>query len=165
MLRADLLPENEKQQAKELIEEYVQIRMEAVTETDEVNLHSVLERSTEIQLKLWESAVAFRKESGDPAINLYLASLNQLIDVDAERRTKAFLTRFPAVLWLILFSLITLVTVTIGINSGLHGRRSRMASTALIVVFSLVIVLIVDLERPHRSLLPAAGSGISNGQP
>lgn len=165
MLRTDLLPDGEAGKARELIREYVGIRAGAAGEKDPQKIGAVLKRSTEIQNALWKPAVRLRKESGDASLNLYLTTLNQLIDNDAARRAKAFSNRFPGVLWFTLFFLVTLVTAMIGVNSGLHGRRSRLASTALIVAFSLVIVLIVDLDRPNRSLVRPAGSMVEDGQP
>lgn len=165
MLRADLLPEEEGARARELIREYVEMRQRAVDQGDAEHLGEALKRSTEIQQELWEPAVKLRKETGDASLNLYLTTLNQLIDNDAARRAKAFSNRFPDILWFTLFFLVTLVTTMIGVNSGLHGRRSRLAGTALIVAFSLVIVLIVDLDRPSRSLVRPAGAGTPGEMP
>jgi hypothetical protein len=125
-------------------------------------IEAVIQRCEAIQGQLWEQAVTLRRETGDTALNLYLATLNDLIDTDARRRAVAFSNRFPNALWGTLFFLLTIATVMLGINSGLHGRRSRLACSALIVAFSLVVVLIIDLDRPvtelvqqRRSLMPS----------
>ncbi|MCH7226326.1 hypothetical protein [Haloferula sp. A504] len=162
MLRADLLPAGERATAKSLIEEYVRIRKEVVDRRSLEGIEEVITRCEAIQGQLWEQAVTLRRETGDTALNLYLATLNDLIDTDAKRRAVAFSNRFPNALWGTLFFLLTIATVMLGINSGLHGRRSRLASSALIVAFSLVVVLIIDLDRPvtelvqqRRSLMPS----------
>lgn len=160
MLRADLLPEADAVRAKELIREYTRIRGEAVTARHIDRVRDVMRRSTEIQDELWTRGAFLRKETGDASLNLYLTTLNQLIENDTSRRAKAFSNRFPDVLWATLFFLVILVTSMIGVNSGLHGRRSRLAGTALIIAFSLVIVLIVDLDRPQRSLVRPAGADV-----
>lgn len=162
MLRADLLPVEEQAKAKSLIEEYSRIRSDAMDRRTLDGIDKVIERSESIQQELWNRASTLRRETGDTALNLYITTLNQLIDTDSKRRARAFSNRFPNALWGTLFFLLILATVMIGINSGLHGRRSRLASSALIVAFSVVIVLIIDLDRPvseivhqRRSLMPA----------
>lgn len=161
MLRADLLPDEDRDRAKALIEEYVQIRHDAVAAHDLKVLPKVFERSEAIQQQLWSAAATLRRDTGNTAINLYLTTLNQLIDTDAQRRARAFSNRFPSALWATLFFLLFLATVMIGINSGLHGRRSRLASSALIVAFSVVIVLIIDLDRPISDIVRRDGPAVT----
>ena len=55
-------------------------------------------------------------------------------------------------IWYTLAGLTMLTTGLLGMNSGLHGRRSRLVATIFIVAYSLVLLLIVDLDRPFRSL-------------
>ena len=162
MLRADLLPDDERAVAKPLIGEYALIRRDLVDRGDLSRVDEVIARSEVIQQELWAQAARLRRDTGNTALNLYIGTLNDLIDTDAKRRAKAFSNRFPDALWATLFFLLTLATIMIGINSGLHGRRSRLASSALIVAFSVVIVLIIDLDRPvtelvhqRRTLMPA----------
>lgn len=157
MLRADLLPDGEREVAKSLIEEYVQMRQAAVDRGSLKGVDEVMRRSEVIQQELWDRAATLRRDTGNTALNLYLTSLNQLIDTDANRRARAFANRFPDALWATLFFLVVLAAVMIGINSGLHGRRSRLASSALIVAFSVVIMLIVDLDRPVSKMVHRKG--------
>lgn len=157
MLRADLLPGEERGVAKSLIQEYVQMRQEMVERRELKGVDEVMRRSEAIQQELWDQAVTLRRDSGNTALNLYLTTLNQLIDTDANRRARAFSNRFPDALWATLIFLVGLAAVMIGINSGLHGRRSRLASSALIVAFSVVIVLIVDLDRPVSKMVQRKG--------
>lgn len=165
LLRADLLPEPYRAQAKALAGEYIAIRDEASSAGNADLVPGVLRRSAEIQQELWTGAVAALKQTGDVSLNLYLTAINQLMDTDASRQSRMFSNRFPSVLWFTLFFLTGLVTAMIGVNSGLHGRRSRLASTALIVAVSLVIVLIIDLDRPFRSLIRPAGVAIKSDLP
>ena len=120
-------------------------------------LAPTLKRSSEIQQELWQIAVQARAASTSVAVNLFITTINDLIDVDAERRTVALVNRFPKALWNTLGFLGALATTMLGFSSGLHGRRSRIATTALIVAFSVVVVLIIDLDRPFRSLFKADG--------
>ncbi len=151
-LRADFLPADQIEQTRHLIREYVQVRAGAGKQRTMEAIFDALERSSVIQKELWAIAVAARQQSDNVSLNLFIASLNELIDTDAKRQAMALTNRFPAVFWGTLAFLGVLSTTMLGISSGLHGRRSRLASTALIVSFSVVTILIVDLDRPIRSL-------------
>lgn len=151
-LRADFLPEEHIKPAKDLIREYVQIRVEVVKKQKVEEISADLERCSEIQTKLWETAVVARSQTTNTSLNLFIGSLNDFIDTDTKRQNVALVNRLPPALWYTLGFLGTIAITMIGLSSGLHGRRSRVATTALIVSFSVVIVLIVDLDRPIRSL-------------
>ena len=160
-LRADLLPASQIEPARTLIREYVQLRSEASSKRNLEELAPTLKKSTELQDQLWQVAVKSRAESTSSSINLFIASVNTLIDVDAKRRMVGLVKRFPTALWVTLAFLGGLATTMLGISSGLHGRRSRLATTALIVAFSVVFVLIVDIDRPFRALFKDDGSAVS----
>lgn len=160
-LRADFLPPGQIETARTLIREYVQIRSEAAKYRNLDELAPALEKSSGIQDELWQIAVEARAESTSVAVNLFITAINELIDVDAKRRTIGLINRFPGVLWLTLAFLGVLATTMLGVSSGLHGRRSRLATTALLIAFSVVFVLIVDIDRPFRALFKADGSALS----
>ena len=160
-LRADFLPPEHVQPARDLIREYVELRSDASKKRNLEELAPTLKRSSEIQHELWQIAVQARAASTSVAVNLFITTINDLIDVDAERRTVALVNRFPRALWNTLAFLGALATTMLGFSSGLHGRRSRIATTALIVAFSVVVVLIIDLDRPFRSLFKADAEALS----
>lgn len=151
-LRADFLPPEKIDPARDLIREYVQMRTDALHSHDMTGLDAAAKRSTEIQHELWDLSVEARRKSKNISLNLFIVTLNDLIDTDAKRQTAATLRRFPPSLWLTLAFLGAMSTFTLGFNSGLHGRRSRLATTSLTFAFSVVIMLIVDLDRPLSSL-------------
>jgi len=151
-LRADFLPPEKIEPARALIREYVRIRAVAIHENKMETLTAGAKRSQKIQKDLWYLAVEARHESKNVSLNLFIGTLNDLIDTDAKRQTAAILKRFPRTFWFTLIFLGCMSTIMLGFISGLHGRRSRLATTSLIVAFSVVIILIVDLDRPIRSL-------------
>lgn len=159
-LRADLLPPEHVQQTRALIREYVQLRADATSKQTLEEIAPILQRSSDIQDELWKIAMQSRAESTSVAVNLFITTLNELIDIDAKRRTVALVNRLPKALWYTLAFLGALATMMMGFSSGLHGRRSRIATTALIVAFVVVVVLIVDLDRPFRSLIEADGDAL-----
>lgn len=151
-LRADFLPPEQVGPARELIREYLEIRRKPQEKITGGKLQEVLERSSEIQNELWKLAVEVRQNSTNTSLNLFILTLNDLIGTDAERRSAGLHYRLPPTLWLTLAFLGILSTTMLGVSSGLHGRRSRLATTALIIAFSTVFVLIIDIDRPVHAL-------------
>jgi hypothetical protein len=150
--RADFLPSEMVQPARDLIGEYLNIRADAPKDTTPERIASVIERSAQVQMELWAIAVQARSKSDNASLNLFITTLNELFDADAKRKAIVFVNRLPSALWYTLAFLGTLSTVMLGLSSGLHGRRSRLATTALIISFTVVVVLIVDIDRPVRAL-------------
>lgn len=154
-MRADLLQEADIPVAKKLINEYLKVRLNGIEKSTVSNmkpLREALDRSEEIQAELWTMAAKARMEDNNTAVNLYITALNELINNDLERQSTAFANRLPRPVWYSLGFLGVLSTTMLGLSSGLHGRRSRLATTALIVAFSSVTILVVDLDRPIKSL-------------
>ena len=152
-LRSDFLLPDQVEPARDLIREYVRLRAGITRMGSIEEVVPTLERSAEIQKELWTLAVRARSESSSVAVNLFVTSVNELIDTDAKRQAMAIVNRFPASLWYTLGFLGALSTTMLGLSSGLHGRRSRLATSALIVAISVVAVLIIDLDRPFRALI------------
>lgn len=160
-LTADYLQEEEVPKAKSLIREYLEVRSKAIIKQDSEQIQAAITRSSDIQQVLWRIGV----KDGSPQVRLYSIALTKLIENDATRQTTALANRLPVIIWFSLGSLSALSMVLLGMSSGLHGRRSRLVATVFIAAYSLVIVLIVDLDRPLRTLFkmgdPAAERALS----
>jgi hypothetical protein len=65
----------------------------------------------------------------------------------------ALRSRIPPPIWLVLYLLAILSMTAMGYNQGLTSTRRSLAALALIFAFSVVMLLIVDLDRPGEGLL------------
>lgn len=151
-IRAEFLAEPEQTEAQQLLLDYHQLRLEAIASGELANIVQAANRSVEMQQQLWEIAVKARSSSDSSILNSFVSSVSDLADAHTRRVHKATVTRLPLVLWGCLLFLTTLSTFLLGMSSGFHGRRSRLAATAMLVAFCSVLVLIIDLDRPVRSL-------------
>ncbi|MGI9240065.1 MAG: hypothetical protein ACR2RV_04660 [Verrucomicrobiales bacterium] len=149
---ADFLAEPQRTEAKRILVEYHRLRLEAVGSGDMEAIAKAGQRSIAMQQQLWEIAVLTRTETGDSKLNPFVGAVGDLADAHTRRVHKAVVTRLPSVLWVCLLFLATLASFMLGMGSGFHGRRSRLAATAMLVGFCSVFVLIIDLDRPVRSL-------------
>ena len=84
---------------------------------------------------------------------LFIQSLNEVIDLHAKRVMIALRSRVPPPIWMVLYLLAFLSVGAMGYQQGLTSARRSLATLALILAFSVVMLLIVDLDRPGEGLL------------
>ena len=146
-LRAATLPEPERTQARGLLREYVDTRLEAASTG---RLDAALQHSEVLQARLWDSAAELAARNPTSiVVGLYLQTLNETIDLHAKRLNEGLRVRIPSIVWAVLFALTVLSMVEMGYQNGLSEKRRPLAVPAFALGFSLVILLIADLDRPQ----------------
>ena len=150
-LRAAMLPEPMRTEVKNLLREYVDVRLNAVQQPGQ--LAQSLSKSEELHERLWAQAVAATEKNPSPINNLFVVSLNEVIDLHSVRVMAGLQSRVPAVIWIVLYVLAALAMVMIGYHAGMANSRRSIAAVALIIGFSLVLFLIADLDRPGQGML------------
>lgn len=84
--------------------------------------------------------------------SLFLGSLNETIDLPT-KRLAALQNRIPEVVIFLLFFGGTLAVGVVGYGYGLGARRNIFLMIAFSVLIALVVLVIIDLERPRRGLV------------
>ena len=103
--------------------------------------------------RLWTVAVAVGAQSPNSITGgLFIQSLNEMIDLD-ETRVTAGRNRIPDSIWLALYVVTILTMAAMGYQFGLTGEHSWPVTILLVLVFTTVIMLIADLDRPQAGLL------------
>jgi hypothetical protein len=150
-LRARLLGEPQRSEIAKLLREYVDVRLQGV---EAGKLEDALTRSEEIHELLWlRTSEAAEKNTGSVITGIFIQSLNDLIDLHAERVLVGLRSRIPLVIWAGMFGLAMLGLIAVGYQCGLSGTRRSPAMTALVLAFAVVLALIADLDRAHEGLL------------
>jgi hypothetical protein len=150
-LRAGLLSEPYRTEVRNLLREYVDVRLELVRpEKTEEAMH----RSDELHGRLWFQAVAVgEKNPGSIVSGLFIGSLNEVIDLHAKRVNLGLRSRVPGTIWAALYFVAIPATGAVGYHAGLTGTRRSLVVVALVLTFSAVMLLIADLDRPLEGLL------------
>jgi hypothetical protein len=148
--RAQLLPEPQKSECIRLLQEYVALRS-TTTLTPLAELQPLIARSEAIQDGLWKEAAAVA-ERPSPGLNPFVQSLSELTDLQMKRVRAAVWNRLPMTIVVTLYLIAFLGLSAMGYGAGLAGSRTATPSLMLILTFSAIIVLIVDLERPRQQL-------------
>jgi len=149
-LRAGYLPEPASSQIRQLLREYVPLRL-TITKAGHTDADTA--RSVAIQKALWTSAenVARTTDQGD-LVSLFIESLNDVIDLHETRITKRD-GRVPETIVLLLIGGSALSLGMTGYSAGLTRRRSLLSAVVLIVALGAVIAIVVDLDRPREGFI------------
>jgi hypothetical protein len=155
-LRADLLPEADRAEVRQLLQDYVDLRVEAVSGEREEEVAGAVAASEKLQGVLWSTAAAIAYRNPTPISALFVLSLNELIDAYGKRITVGFRYRLPGVVWVMLYGLAFLAMVMGGYEIGRSGsRRVEVVTLATALAFSVVFALLVAMERPGQYLSTA----------
>lgn len=152
-LRAGYLPNPASSQIRELLREYVPLRImhDHLTKAE---IRVRIAQSGELHSKLWSVAEELARAAPEshPAA-LFIESLNQMIDLHESRVAGSIYGRVPETVLLLLFLSSILTLTMVGYNAGLRLRRSPLASVMMILILSAVLTLVVDLDRPQDGFL------------
>ncbi|MGD2040262.1 MAG: DUF4239 domain-containing protein, partial [Anaerolineae bacterium] len=150
-LRAGFLDEADRDLTRDLLREYVEIRLAAAT--DESLLQSTITRSEEIHNELW-SIVEERVRQGQESevMALFIESINEVIDVHSLRLAAVDL-RLPELLWLVLYAATMLSFLLVGVSNSADGKRDPLAILLFALAYVSVLMIIVDLDRAQQGIL------------
>ena len=153
-LRARLLPDPHRSETLKLLREYVEIRLDIVREnTSLVERTNIINRSNALQEALWQQAKAVAlKDKGLIPTGLFIASLNEMID-DQGKRLSALRNRVPNIVLITLVAIAAVAGGFAGYASAVDSNRSRLPVLVMGFLISMVIFLIVDLDRPSAGFI------------
>ena len=160
--RAQLLPEPQRSASSELLREYVDLRLSMPALDDLSQVQEAVVRSEAIQDELWTQASSIAGPSS--GATPFIRSLGDLSDLQMKRVRAAMWNRIPGTIQTMLYVLALLGLMTMGYNAGLAGTRPTLPTAALILAFSAVILLIIDLERPRQTLFEVSQEPMSTVQ-
>jgi hypothetical protein len=144
-LKAGLLPPARAAECRRLLKQYVEVRVQIAA----ANLEQTLTRSVEIQQQLWSQTEMLVAEPMDSEIrSLFISSVSEIIGLHQRRETIGLVYRIPGTLWLCLYLLSLMSMLCIGYQVGMSKSRRPLGSLILAAAFSLVIVMIADIDRP-----------------
>ena len=151
-LRARLLPGEMPDEVQALLRQYLAARIqEGHVDSTRPELHEALLRQTQLmEARLWSHAMkAAELDKGVVTSGLFIQSLNELIDTSATR-TAALNRQVPEIVLFLMIATIVLTTATLGYASGIAGHRVTLAAFVLLILITLLVYLIIDLDRPRR---------------
>jgi hypothetical protein len=150
-LRAGYLPEPASSQIRELMREYVPLR---IVVTNQKDVAASIQRSQAILSETWKIAegVAKTTDQGD-LTSTFLESLNETIDLHETRITAGLYARVPETVVLLLIGGSALSLGMVGYSAGLTRRRGLLNALVLVFALGAVLMIVVDLDRPREGFI------------
>jgi len=148
-LRADLIDTIYQKEVKQLLKEYVDARLQAVSST---NINNELIKSVELHNLLWREVSAAALAQPNTNTAMMIQSINNIIDMHEKRVTAGLRNRIPITIWITLLAISFVTLAIIGIKAGFTKPRGLIAVVPLILAFAALTTLIVDLNRPQKGL-------------
>ena len=146
-LRAEFIPEPHRMEVRRILREYVDERLEWAGALDS---HAPL-KSRALLDQLWRHASA--AEQTDPSsngISLFVESVNRVISCHEDRLMLRERSRIPAPFAIVLLSMAILSFTGMGYHGGVAGTTRSPVMVIAALSFSLVIMLIADMNRPGQ---------------
>jgi hypothetical protein len=153
-LRAQLLPAPAGPEIEGLLRQYVNIRVQYGTAGNNLARLEDLNRQTaRLQTEFWTRTAAYAQQDPNPVrVGLLLQSLNQAIDL-AEARWMAFQNHVPESVIYVNAAVGLLSATLVGYSFGVNGRRNIFSMFMLAVSITLVLAVIIDLDRPRSGYI------------
>jgi hypothetical protein len=155
VLRIQLLPEKYRDEANNLFREYVGLRVDIsqldLTRTEERRNYN--EKISNVQNKLWALAILSTETDPRPVTSgAFVKSLNDVIDSQGKRNALLQM-QVPEVVLVLLFIVFISSGGIMGYSAGLSGKRMFVPIVLVSLLITLIVFIIIDLDRPKRGLI------------
>jgi hypothetical protein len=147
-LLAGVIPEPHRTDVRKILREYVDDRLHWVgldKAQESISATVLLDR-------LWANAVAVGAQNPG-GVDEFLGSVIRVTEIRAERETVRERSRIPNTFWLVLYLLAILSLSSMGYHGGVAGTVRSPVMIAVAISFSLVIVLIADVDSPGQGIV------------
>lgn len=154
-LRVRLLPQQYQGNARALLGEYVDVRvaMGKISLTHQAQRREYNQQVSALQQKLW--ALAVQATNDDPravTTGAFVQSLNAMIDAQGKRNALQEM-HVPETVLFLLFIVFIASGGMMGYSGGLSERRIIAPVVLVSLLVTLIVFIIIDLDRPKRGLI------------
>ncbi len=149
-----MLPEPVQKPILSLLRDYTALRIGLGVPYDPAKLERDVARSLDLQTRLWQQAVTVTAAAPQslPAYR-FVASLNEMNNIH-ERRLTALRYHVPGEVMFMLIGVAMVALGFTGYHAGAAGSSKQSRATLIMsLMVAVVIMLIVDLDRPARGLI------------
>ena len=144
-LRAKAIGQPRGDHIAEQLEKYTELRIAFVTaEHDPARLLRLNDETNALQSAIWADVSAIVREQPNPVSTSLMASLNDVFDMTTAERF-AFEFRLPSQIFWLLIGLTLIGMAMLGYQQALRGPRLKIIAALLCLVWTVVIVDILDL--------------------
>src|SRR4029079_406851 len=108
--------------------------------------------ANELLDQLWKAAAMVGKKN--PGVfDVFLGYIGRVIELNQERLMVRERSRIPRDYWVVLYIVALLALATVGYHVGVGDKGRTPVMWAVAIAFSVVIMVIADLDRPGRGFI------------
>jgi hypothetical protein len=170
-MRADLLPEPYRLEIRNLLREYVDVRLVGIRSG---NIEQASSREEEVRRRIWSRTMAAREETGNPIFDEFLRrSLSKFIALHTRWVGVQKEFNISVVVWAALYVIIALTMISVGFHAGVTNMTRVPVILVFVLLLSVLMFLIADLDTPqigalrvnHWSMIELRNAmGVQNGK-
>ncbi len=148
-LRAEAIGHARGPEIARLLEEYAQVRRDFIRAgRDWTAIEQLNQRTNALQSKIWGHLAAIVREQPNAVSTSLMAALNETFDRAAAERF-AYALRLPDQMFWLLICMTLLGMAVLGYQLGLRDRQVHILVGLLTVMWTVVIIDILDLASPR----------------
>jgi hypothetical protein len=149
-LRAGTLPQSYRNQAQQLLRQYVDVRIDSDNAgLDRDRLTEASTRANALQEQLWEGVVEVSQNDRTAVVATYINALNETIDL-RQKRIAALENRVPIPVWFLVVSVSLIAAFSRGLTLA---ARFWLTLVIAPLTIAIVVALIADLDTPSSGLI------------
>jgi hypothetical protein len=160
--QTDFLPDSARSVSRNLLREYVDIRVKLVNSNDLAILKESLVRSIQIQENLWQLLLMNDDQMNSDQASLLATSLNDMTNIHESRVVVGLHLRIPSGIWSVLIFLIWLGMFVVGYQASIAGSGRTWANIILALSFALVLSMIAMLDSSRSKFIPVSQFPLEN---
>ena len=159
-LRAGFLEEPDAQSLRTLLRDYAHVRLDAANQV--IDLPTAVARSEKLYTEMWLIIERSVRQGNDSDIMTSLVvAVNDVINTHSLRITAAT-KRLPKILGVVLILSTILSFSLVGAASSADRKRDTAAIFLFAIVFTAVLLIMVDLDRPQEGMLTVNQAAMTN---
>ena len=159
-LRAGFLDEPDSLSLRKLLREYAEVRLDAANQV--IPLPLAISQSEQFHEEMWIILERNVKQGNDSDIMAGLViAVNDVIKTHSLRLTAAH-KRLPRILGVVLILSTILSFSLVGVASSADRKRDTAAIFLFALVFTSVLMIMVDLDRPQEGTLTVNQAAMKN---
>ena len=109
-------------------------------------------------------AAAARSGHSPDLVSALGDSLSQLVALNETRIVAGLYARVPETVLLLLLAGSALSLGMVGYSAGIRGRRSILSALVMVVTLGVVLMIVIDLDRPQDGLINVSQQALVDTQ-
>jgi hypothetical protein len=160
-LQADYLPQPQADDMRELLREYLPLRIVE----DGTDVQASIRASMALHEEMWAITAQVAQSGHSPdLVSSFGESITELVSLNQTRIVAGLYARVPETVMLLLLLGSALALGMVGYNGGLTRHRSVLSAVVMIAALGAVTTLVVDLDRPQEGLINVSQRALQDVQ-